>query len=65
REAYPDPLERLVDFVIPFVAPFDMLRGIALDGASIAGYGSELVVGAAWLVGLVTLATRTYRLMEG
>ncbi|MGH2989988.1 MAG: ABC transporter permease [Solirubrobacterales bacterium] len=65
RAAYPDAVESVVEYAIPFVAPFDMLRGIALDGASIAGYGSELVVGAAWLVGLVTLATRTYRLMEG
>jgi ABC-2 type transport system permease protein len=64
REAYPDAVESVVQYAIPFAAPFDTMRGIALDGASITDYGSDLLVGAVWLVGLVTLATRGYRLKE-
>ncbi|MGH2781315.1 MAG: ABC transporter permease [Gaiellaceae bacterium] len=64
REAYPDPLERLVDFVIPFVGPFDTLRGIALDGAGITRYGPELLLATGWLVALAAVATRVYRLEE-
>lgn len=62
--AYPDAVEQIVRYAIPFVSPFDTLRGIALDGASITGYGSELLVGTAWLVALVALAARAYRLKE-
>lgn len=64
REAYPDALEHVVEYAIPFAAPFDTLRGIALDGASVTAYGSELAVAAIWLVVLVALATRAYRLKE-
>lgn len=64
REAYPDALERAVEYAIPFVGPFDTLRGIALDGAGITSYGPELLLGAAWLVALSALATRVYRLEE-
>jgi ABC-2 type transport system permease protein len=63
-DAYPDALESVVEYAIPFVSPFDTLRGIALDGASITAYGSELLVAAAWLVALAFLATRAYRLKE-
>jgi ABC-2 type transport system permease protein len=64
RAAYPDPLERVVEYAIPFVGPFDTLRGIALDGTSITGYGPELLLGAAWLLALAALAARVYRLEE-
>lgn len=64
REAYPDAIERVVEYAIPFVGPFDALRGIALDGAGITSYGPDLLLGAAWLVALVALATRVYRLQE-
>jgi ABC-2 type transport system permease protein len=64
REAYPETLERITDYAIPFVASFDTLRGIALDGASITAYGPELLVGAAWIVVLFALASRVYPLGE-
>lgn len=64
REAYSEALERITDYAIPFVPSFDALRGIALDGASITGYGPELLVGAAWIVGLFALASRVYPLKE-
>lgn len=64
REAYPDALEQVVEYAIPFTSVFDTLRGIALDGASITAYGSELLVAAAWLVALIALATRVYQLKE-
>lgn len=64
REAYPDALERVVEYAIPFVGPFDALRGIALGGASVTSYASELLLGAGWLVALAALATRVYRLEE-
>ena len=64
REAYPDAVADVVQYAIPFAAPFDTLRGIALDGASIADYGSELLVAASWLIALAVLATGAYRLKE-
>ena len=64
RAAYSEAVERITDFAIPFVASFDTLRGIALEGASITAYGSELLVGAAWIVALFTLASRVYPLNE-
>lgn len=64
REAYPHALQQVVEYAIPFVGPFDTLRGIALDGASITAYGPELLLGAAWLIALAALATRVYRLQE-
>lgn len=64
RTAYPDPLERVVEYAIPFVGPFDTLRRIALDGSSITSYGPELLLGAAWLLALAALAARVYRLEE-
>ncbi|MGH2761233.1 MAG: ABC transporter permease [Thermoleophilaceae bacterium] len=64
RAAYPDALEQLIEYAIPFVAPFDILRGIALDRASITSYGPELLLGATWLVALAALATRVYRLEQ-
>jgi ABC-2 type transport system permease protein len=64
REAYPHALQSIVEYAIPFVGPFDTLRGIALSGASIASYGPELLRGAVWLVALALLATRVYRLEE-
>lgn len=64
REAYSEALERITDFAIPFVPSFDTLRGIALEGASITAYGSELLVGAAWIVVLFAIASRVYPLGE-
>lgn len=64
REAYPHALQQVVEYAIPFVGPFDTLRGIALDGTSIIGYGPELLLGATWLIALALLATRVYRLQE-
>jgi ABC-2 type transport system permease protein len=65
REAYPDAVADVVQYAIPFTAPFDTLRGIALDGASIAAYSSQLLTAAAWLIALAILATRAYRFKEG
>jgi ABC-2 type transport system permease protein len=64
RDAYPEVLERITDHANPFVGPFDTLRGIALDGASITAYGPEMLHGAIWLIALVAIATRVYRLEE-
>lgn len=64
REAYPEAVERIAEYAIPFAAPFDTLRGIAIDGVSVASFGSELLVGAAWLIVLAALATRVYQLKE-
>lgn len=64
RAAYPDALERVVEYAIPFVGPFDALRGIALDGTSITSHGPDLLLGAVWVVALAALASRVYRLQE-
>ncbi len=64
REAYPDVVERITDYAIPFVPSFDSLRGIALEGAGITSYGPELLLAAAWAVALFALATRVYPLKE-
>jgi ABC-type polysaccharide/polyol phosphate export permease len=64
RDAYPQTVEQITDYANPFVAPFDTLRGIALDGASITACGPEMLRTAIWLVVLVALAARLYRLKE-
>lgn len=64
RDAYSETLQRITDYAIPFVPSFDALRGIALDGMSITAYGSELLIGAAWIVALFVIASRVYPLKE-
>jgi ABC-2 type transport system permease protein len=64
REAYPESVERITDYAIPFVPSFDTLRGIALDGASITKHSPELLLGAAWIVVLLAIATRVYPMKE-
>jgi ABC-2 type transport system permease protein len=64
RDAYSHLVQQITDYAIPFVPMFDMLRGIALDGASITHYGHELLVGGAWVAALFLIASRVYRLGE-
>ncbi len=64
RDAFSHVVQQITDYAIPFAPMFDMLRGIALEGASIADYGRELLVGAAWVAALFLIATRVYRLKE-
>lgn len=64
RDAYPEIVVRITDYANPFVGPFDTLRGIALDGASITAFGPQMLHATIWLVVVVALATRAYRLRE-
>jgi ABC-2 type transport system permease protein len=64
RDAYSHLVQQITDYAIPFAPMFDMLRGIALQGASITHYGHELIVGAAWVAALFAIATRVYQLKE-
>jgi ABC-2 type transport system permease protein len=65
RDAYSHLVQQITDYAIPFVPMFEMLRGIALQGASITHYGHELLVGAVWVVALFAIASRVYQLGEG
>jgi ABC-2 type transport system permease protein len=64
RDAYSHLVQQITDYAIPFVPMFNMLRGIALDGASVTHYGHELLVGGAWVAALFLIAARVYRLQE-
>jgi ABC-2 type transport system permease protein len=64
RDAYSGAIEQITDYAIPFVPSFDTLRGIALESASIASYGSQLLLGAAWIVALFAIAARVYPVKE-
>jgi ABC-type polysaccharide/polyol phosphate export permease len=64
RAGYSQLVQHITAYAIPFVPMFDMLRGIALDGAGIAHYGHQLLVGSAWIAALALIAGRVYRLKE-
>jgi ABC-2 type transport system permease protein len=64
RDAYSHLVQQITDYAIPFAPMFDMLRGIALEGASITHYGRQLLVAAAWVAALFLIASRVYRLKE-
>jgi len=63
-EALPGALPEIVPYAIPHTALIEIIRGIALSGDAITGYGHELLIAIAWLGGAFALAARFYRFTE-
>jgi ABC-2 type transport system permease protein len=63
-EALPGPLPELVPYAVPQTALIEAIRGIALTGAGITRYGTQLLVGAAWLVVALIVAGLAYRFTD-
>jgi ABC-2 type transport system permease protein len=63
-EALPGALPEIVPYAIPHTALIEIIRGIALSGDAITGYGHELLIAIAWLAGAFALAALFYRFTE-
>lgn len=60
-QALPGVLPDIVPWMVPFAAPITAIRGIILDGTSITGYRTEVLIGLGWLLVAFALAARGYR----
>lgn len=58
--AFPSWLEHAAQF-IPYTGLIAAVRGIVMHGQSLSDFGSELAIGAGWLVLLFAAAARAYR----
>ena len=63
-EALPGALPNIVPYAIPHTALIEVIRGIALSGDAITGYGHDLLIGAAWLAVAFVVAARAYRFTD-
>ena len=62
--ALPAPLPDIIPYAVPYASLVEAARGIALTGASISAYGSQVAVGLAWLLATFAIAARAYRFTE-
>ncbi|MGH8935251.1 MAG: ABC transporter permease [Acidimicrobiia bacterium] len=62
--ALPGSLPDVVPFAIPHAALIEVIRGIALSGDAITGYGRQLLIGAGWLAVAFAAAALSYRFTE-
>lgn len=58
--AFPTWLESTADY-LPYTGLIQTVRGITVHGQTLADFGPELAIGAAWMTVLFVAATRTYR----
>jgi ABC-type multidrug transport system permease subunit len=63
-QALPGPLPDIVPYAVPQTALIEAIRGIALTGTGIAGYGTQVLMGAAWLVIALAVAALAYRFTD-
>ena len=61
--AFPAWLGEISQF-IPYTGLIATVRGLVLDGRSLADYGSELAIGAIWIAILLLAAARAYRFVK-
>lgn len=59
--ALPGILPQIAPWIVPFAAPVKAIRGIAVDGVGISGYGTETLIGLGWLLIAFALAATGYR----
>lgn len=57
----PGALPDIAKVAVPFAAPIEAIRGIVLHGAPITHYGPEVLIGIAWALVMLALATTVYR----
>lgn len=60
-DALPGALLDIVKVAVPFASPIEAIRGIILDGTPITSYGPEILVGVAWALAMLIVATTVYR----
>jgi ABC-2 type transport system permease protein len=63
-EALPGPLPDIVPYAVPHTALIQAIRGIALTGANITQYGSQVLVGTGWLAAALIVASLAYRFTD-
>lgn len=63
-EALPGALPDIVPYAVPHTALIEAIRGITLTGADITRFGTNVLVGAAWLAATLTVAARAYRFTD-
>lgn len=63
-EALPSVLPAIVPYAVPHASLIEAIRGIALSGDSITGYGEQVLVGLGWLVAAFALAALAYRFTD-
>jgi ABC-type multidrug transport system permease subunit len=60
-DALPGALPEITKVAVPFTSTIEAIRGVVLEGASITSYGPEVLVGVAWALAALGLATTAYR----
>lgn len=63
-DALPGALPDIVPYAVPHTSLIEAIRGIALTGADITRYGTQVLVAAAWLAVTLTVASRAYRFTD-
>lgn len=61
--AFPTWLEETAQY-IPYTGLIATVRGLMLDGRPLTDFGTELGIGAVWMVILLVTATRAYRFVK-
>ncbi len=62
--ALPGALPDIVVYAVPHTALIEVIRGIALYGDPITGYGTQLIIGLGWLAGALLIASVFYRFTD-
>jgi ABC-type multidrug transport system permease subunit len=62
--ALPGPLPHIVPYAVPQAALIEAVRGIALTGARITEFGTQVLIGAGWFAVALVVAACAYRFTE-
>jgi ABC-type polysaccharide/polyol phosphate export permease len=63
-DALPGVLPTVVPYAVPHTALIEAIRGIALTGANITHYGTQVLIGAGWLAAALLVASLAYRFAD-
>jgi len=63
-QALPGALPHIVPYAVPHTALIQAIRGIALTGANITQYATQVLVGAGWLAVSMLVASLAYRFTD-
>ncbi len=63
-QALPGPLPNIVPYAVPQTALIEAIRGVALTGAGITHYGTQVILGAGWLAVALVVAILAYRFTD-
>lgn len=62
--AFPDWLQRIVEYAVPYTALLEAVRAVVSGAGNPANLARQAAIGAVWLVVAFLLAVRTYRFGE-